>query len=253
LENELIFYDETERNIRYPDLDVVPGNTYYIRLYALESFENNEYDFAFYFFDPPSLNDLPDFSHRLDDAYENNDSDNNPYDIIDIKGQYLSTIGGLGVGLDEDWYSFKVDTPGQYEINLLYDHTEMYVSLGVYENTPAKLEPMALSTTAHDNQRVVVTIENTDSTYIISASAVRENGVYYDLKWDDYDESNDPPGMPWGYGFPSLSGGSGYVIDIPEEDSESEETSETSGGAPSWVIFILFITYIFGSNRIKSS
>jgi hypothetical protein len=151
----------------YIDYTVPASGTYYIGVYFSNA--GNTYDL---WWDDISVSD---------DNYEPNNIMSQAYDLSSDEQTWLSTIDGLGVQYDDDWYQIDV-TPGFERVNvdLQFTHANGDIDLALLN---ASGTPLAVSESTTDDEHIDYTVPASGTYYI---------GVYfgnagntYDLWWDD--------------------------------------------------------------------
>lgn len=116
----------------------------------------------------------------LDDAYEENDTLNDAYNISAYNGIWLSTVGGQGVMLDDDWYEISVGD-GLLEIDLTFSNMEGDIDLYLHDAAGGQL---AASEGIVDNEHISFGVLTGTGTYYIRVSAFpAATGNLYDLMW----------------------------------------------------------------------
>jgi hypothetical protein len=165
---------------------MVPGGIYYLKVYFGNA--GNAYDLRW--------DDL--FVSR-DDNYEENDTPANAFDLSSHEGTWLSSIDGLGIQADDDWYRIDV-TPGDENlmVDLTFTHADGNIDLVVYDAAGNRI---AESTSVTDNESLDIEVPTSGTHYL---KVYGDNaGNTYDLRWDDlfvsrddnYEENDLPPGF----------------------------------------------------------
>lgn len=116
-----------------------------------------------------------------DDNYENNDSLAAAYDFS-TEETWLSSIAGLGVQMDEDWYKIQVWPAGneRVQIDCRFSHEAGDIDVELYNSAGSML---AFSRGIWDNEFIEYTVPTTGVYYIKVYYA--NAGNVYDLWWDD--------------------------------------------------------------------
>lgn len=156
-----------------------------------------------------------------DDNYEQNDTMAWAYDLSSDEQIWLSTIDGLGIQANEDWYQIDV-TSGQERVcvELLFTHADGDIDLALVD---ASNKTLAVSTSSTDDEHI---------DYVVSASGTYYIRVYfanagntYDMWWDDLlvDDNYEPNDTMasaydlYGLGFDWLSTLDGLGIQADED------------------------------------
>ena len=154
-----------------------------------------------------------------DDNYEDNDSYLSAFDLSSYENTWLSSVDGLGIQLDDDYYKITID-PG-YEhliIDLTFTDANGDINLSLLNTSGATI---ATSLTTTDNEQIDTTVPSAGNYYlkIFNANAGNE----YNLRW--ITQSTIPNGC-----YPTavtltdvtFSAGSTYIV-------SSEDLIDTSG------------------------
>jgi hypothetical protein len=123
-----------------------------------------------------------------DDNYENNDSMATAYDFS-TEQTWLSSVAGLGVQLDEDWYKILVWPAGneRVQIDCRFQHAAGDIDIGLYDAT-SKL--LAYSYGIWDNEFIEYTVPTAGVYYV--KVFYSNQGNTYDLWWDDMPPLAEP-------------------------------------------------------------
>lgn len=118
-----------------------------------------------------------------DDAYEENDSSREAYQLPSTLTGKLSDLEGLAVQSDYDWY--KIDTPAEaffLTLNLSFTHSEGDLDIVVYDQ---EFNLLASSLGVGDSERIAIPVNNTTykTIYIWVYSLGTARGNTYDLEW----------------------------------------------------------------------
>ncbi|MBY8985229.1 MAG: PPC domain-containing protein [Candidatus Lokiarchaeota archaeon] len=179
-------------NNEYIDVNTPWSGTYYIKVY----YENNgnSYDLRWEDLSPIIT----------DDNYEENDYDGQAYDLRSHEAWWLSSIDGMGIQWDEDWYIVNLD-PGEERIHveLTFDHFMGNIDLEVYYYDGG-LTWLDGSYSSDDNEYINADAPFPGTYYIRVCNG--NNGNMYDLFWedlppstgdDDWMEENDDFWSAW--------------------------------------------------------
>ncbi|MEM9219158.1 MAG: T9SS type A sorting domain-containing protein [Cyanobacteria bacterium P01_F01_bin.150] len=126
-------------------------------------------------------------SQTLDDAYENNNTLSNAYDLTTRERTWLSNIHGLGVQNDDDWY--EIDITEGYErlvVDLTFQHAEGDIDLHVYDQHGNRVID---SNSITDNESIDTILPSSGKYYL--KVDYGDQGNTYDLWWDDLQNSDD--------------------------------------------------------------
>ncbi|MFX1478438.1 MAG: pre-peptidase C-terminal domain-containing protein [Promethearchaeota archaeon] len=152
----------------YIDVIVPSAGTYYLYIYGPNA--GNQYDLWW-----DDLYPIP------DDNYEQNDDYSTAYDLSAYEDTWLSTIDGLGIQADDDWYEIYVD-PGDLnlQVELLFTDSEGDIDIDVYDSS---ITWIAGGGSATDNEYIDVIVPSAGTYYLL---IYYDNaGNTYDLWWDD--------------------------------------------------------------------
>lgn len=130
-----------------------------------------------------------------DDAYEPNNTLSEAYDLSSKEKNWLSTIAGLGMQADDDWYKISV-TPGYTHVQVDCRFTDADGDIDI-QLIDASGTVLAISQSITDNEFINYVVPN-DGTYYIRVF-YGDKGNTYDLWWDDLIKSDSHPSkaMPW--------------------------------------------------------
>jgi len=148
---------------------------------------------------------------QQDDNYEENDSMAQAYDLSGREQQWLSTINGLGVQRDDDWYRIAAPTGTQrILVDCRFTHADGDIDIALYNASGTRV---ALSNGTQDNEYIDYAASGAGTYYI---RVYYENrGNTYDLWWDAVAGShavstpNTPNGPTNGQANTSYSYGTG--------------------------------------------
>ncbi|MFX1258404.1 MAG: clostripain-related cysteine peptidase [Promethearchaeota archaeon] len=164
----------------YIDFVVPSSGTYYLRVYRGNA--GNGYDL---WWDDLSIS-------SVDDAYEENDGDTSAYDLSSYKQIWLSSIEGLGIQSDEDWYEVYIDPGYEYLVVVLqFNDLDGNIDLDVYNSGGFLIKS---STSMTDNEYINYDLPSSGTYYLRIYG--EDAGNIYDLWWDvligdDAYEQND--------------------------------------------------------------
>ncbi|MHA2006334.1 MAG: PPC domain-containing protein [Promethearchaeota archaeon] len=159
------------------DFILPSSGTYYLRVYGDNN--GNEYDLLWSSISPSVTDDL----------YEINNPNPN---ISPPQATWLSSMNGLGIQGDEDWYEVRLDSgEDRLFIELIYDSMQGNVGIEIYNLGYTYLGG---SDTPWDNEIVDIFLTS-DEDYLIKIYG-DDVGNVYDLWWedlssDDWAEEND--------------------------------------------------------------
>ena len=124
----------------------------------------------------------------VDDAYEDNDSRTTAYDLSSWEQTWLSSINGLGIQADDDWY--RISVTSAYErvlVDCRFTHTEGDIDIALYDSSGSWLDS---SESTSDNEYIDFIVPSSGTYYI--KVYYDDEGNFYDLWWDDI----QPPPPP---------------------------------------------------------
>ncbi|MFX1503727.1 MAG: clostripain-related cysteine peptidase, partial [Promethearchaeota archaeon] len=130
-----------------------------------------------------------------DDNYEENDDYTTAYDLSAYENTWLSTIDGLGIQADDDWYEIYMSSGELFlQVELLFTHSEGDIDIDVYDSS---LTWIAGSYSVTDNEYINVLVPSAGTYYL--CIYLEDAGNEYDLWWDDtippsddnYEENDD--------------------------------------------------------------
>ncbi len=178
----------SKRAARHHDYIVPRGGEYFIRISSFQV-TNSRYDLVWTAESAPA-----------EDNYENNNDSTQAFDLkihqSDLFGsEGLSTLNGVGIQADEDWYRIqsKLNNLQKVEVNLNFDHSAGNIDFDIL-NTSQELQ-YSSRTDAQDK----LPYENEERAVFYTRKAqellVRvygsDIGNIYELDWDTRSESND--------------------------------------------------------------
>ncbi|MBD3229749.1 MAG: hypothetical protein GF329_16325 [Candidatus Lokiarchaeota archaeon] len=121
----------------------------------------------------------------VDDSYEENDDWNFAFNLTSYRRTWLSSVNGLGVFLDNDWYEVSVESEEQLlNIKLTYLFTRGELNLAVFNST----DHLIIKNESPGNKNITAILSK--GTYYINIYGI-SNGLRYDIWWDDV--VNDSP------------------------------------------------------------
>ena len=158
------------------DFTVPSAGTYYIWVDPWGTPVGNTYDLR--------------WDHRADDNYEENDTLATAHALSNV-GEFLSTIDGLGIQSDEDWYEINVPT-GRQRVQVECQFTHAAGDIDIWLTDPSGTT-MAFSRSTDDNELIDFTVPAGGAYYVLVS--FEDAGNIYDLRWDalpdDSYEEND--------------------------------------------------------------
>lgn len=118
----------------------------------------------------------------LDDAYEENDVYSTAYDLTGDEHTWLSTIAGLGIQSDDDWYEIYI-TPGfeRLMVNCTFINSAGDIDIAVYASDGTTQVTYSESKT--DNEYIDYILPSSGTYYI--RVYYSDAGNAYNLWWDD--------------------------------------------------------------------
>jgi hypothetical protein len=173
------------------EFDVDPaGGTHYIRVFPVGGATCNSYDMWWDDIQPPPPPPPP------DDNYEENDDYTTAYDLTLQKQVWLSTINGIGVANDDDFYEIVLD-PNAVEIQIDCTFIDALgdIDLALWDSAGSWLTSSSSTT---DNESIRYSVTSGGGTYYIRVYPFSGVGNTYDLMWDEmicpddaYEPNND--------------------------------------------------------------
>lgn len=123
------------------------------------------------------------YGNMPDDAYEENDNSLSAYNISLYEQTWLSSIDGLGIQADDDWYEIEV-TPGNERlvVNLQFSDSEGDIDLEIYD---IGVSFIVGSYSVTDNEYINYVLPSDGTYYLLVYYG--DAGNAYDLWWDDQD------------------------------------------------------------------
>ncbi len=119
-----------------------------------------------------------------DDWYEPNDSLQAPHDFSNDASTNLSSINGLGVQLDDDWYMIFVD-PQVTRVIVLLDFSHAAGDLDV-ELLDSSGNVLSSAVSGDNDENINYVVPNGGYYYIkVYGYLDIDTGNSYDLSWDD--------------------------------------------------------------------
>ncbi|MFX1321662.1 MAG: clostripain-related cysteine peptidase [Promethearchaeota archaeon] len=166
----LITYSESVTDNEYINYIVPSSGTYYLLIYYGDA--GNEYDLWW--------NDTSPVA-PTDDNYEENDYYYEAYDLSSYEGVWLSTIDGLGIQADDDWYQIYITSGNEHlRVELTFTHSEGDIDITVYDNS---LSFITASWSSTDNEYIDYILPSSGTYYLLIFFA--DAGNEYDLWWND--------------------------------------------------------------------
>ncbi len=154
---------------------IVPtSGIYYLEIYG--SSAGNEYDLWW-----------DDTGAPTDDNYEENDDETEPYNLSLYEDTWLSSIDGLGIQADMDWYEIYVDPgDGHLMVTATFSHADGNIDLVVANPS---MTWYVTSDSVTDDEHIDVIVPSSGTYYLIIIGENRGNA--YDLWWDDFSSTDD--------------------------------------------------------------
>jgi len=121
------------------------------------------------------------FGFMLEDEYEENDTHANAYDLTGNESTWLSTIDGLGVQCDEDWYRIEVSPAGHEHVSIdaNFTHDNGDIGLELYDSSEVLLDG---SYTTTDDEHIDYIVAGAGFYYVRLFHGDQCN--FYDLWWE---------------------------------------------------------------------
>jgi len=119
---------------------------------------------------------------EVDDAYEENNTLATAYDLAILEQTWLSTIDGMAIQRDSDWYKINID-PSTYKrvkIDCQFTHADGDIDIELYDSSGNLLISASGET---DNEYIDFTVSGSGTHYI--KVYYGNQGNTYDLWWDD--------------------------------------------------------------------
>jgi len=128
-----------------------------------------------------------------DDAYEENDTLATAYDFTSER-TWLSTIAGLGVQADDDWYEINVSPSGyeRVQVDCRFTDADGDIDIALYD---AAGNWLADSAGISDNEFIDYVVPSAGTYYIQVYYA--DAGNTYDLWWDDLPSATPEPSLSY--------------------------------------------------------
>ncbi|MBN2475981.1 MAG: pre-peptidase C-terminal domain-containing protein [Pirellulales bacterium] len=115
-----------------------------------------------------------------DDGYEPNDSLADAYDLSSREGTWLSSVGGMGIQRDDDWYGISVASDAlRLVAEVTFNDADGNVDLALYDDSGTLLQS---STSLTDSERIDYAVPSAGTYYLRVYHGNRGN--LYDLRWD---------------------------------------------------------------------
>ena len=151
-----------------------------------------------------------------EDNYEENDTLPSAFDLSSDEDTWLSTIGGPGYQVDDDWYEIYVSSGYELvQVEAQFTHSGGDINIGLFDSMGI-LQDDSTSTT--DNESINFTVPSAGTYYIEVYGS--NTGNEYDLWWDNL----SPPAQTLTV---SKSGtGSGTVTSVPSGIDCGSDCSE---------------------------
>ena len=125
----------------------------------------------------------------FEDDYEPNDTQVNAYDFTAGEQTWLSTIDGLGVANNQDWYEIEVlPTEEQLVVDLKFTHAYGDLELALYNESGIEI---ASSTSGTDNESINLPVEEPGIYYLkVYPYTDSDAGNTYDLWWGTFEQED---------------------------------------------------------------
>ncbi len=189
--------------------------SYYLKVYS-DSNSGNTYDLWW--------DDVPPPPPLNDDNYEENDNLASAYDLSTLEQTWLSSIDGVGIANDDDWYEIEVDSgEEQILVDLQFTHADGDIDLQLYDSSGTFLTG---STSVSDNESINYTVSN-PGTYYLHVYPFSGSGNTYDLWWDDVAVSVTPGNIDLSGSYfdviqEPLEAGDSFDVDFEIQNTESD-------------------------------
>ncbi len=157
--------------------------------YALTSQDGGVFYIQVYYGNQGNTYDLR-WTAILDDKYEHNDSLATAYDLTANEQTWLSSINGLGIQYDQDWYKIYV-SPGseRVQVDCQFTHSAGNINLSLYN---ASGTAVAFSSSNDDNEFIDYALPSSVGAYYYVLVSYGNKGNTYDLWWDDVTREPKP-------------------------------------------------------------
>ncbi|MDY6913795.1 MAG: Ig-like domain-containing protein [Planctomycetota bacterium] len=163
-----------------------------------------------------------------DDAYEENDSRAEAYDLSDHQATWLSNLDGPGIQADQDWYEIFVPA-GQERVfvDCRFDHLMGDIDIGLYDSAGNLLDG---SYSFSDDEYIDYVVPGSGAYFV--RVAYSDWGNEYDLWWD----VQGPPDPPVANDdAATLAEDSGpFAVDVLANDVDSSDPSEPLAVVSAW-------------------
>ena len=151
------------------EINALDAGDYYIRVYPRGASDTgNSYDLR--------------WTTKPDDAYEDNDSILNPYDLSTHAGVWLEGVDGEGAAYDDDWY--KVTVPagtGRLSISLRFSNSDGNLDMQLVDTAGTTV---ASGTSFSNNELIEINALDAGDYYIrVYPRGASDTGNSYDLQW----------------------------------------------------------------------
>lgn len=125
---------------------------------------------------------MPKNSVAIDDNYEENDDFWSAYDLTSREQQWLSTIDGIGIQKDYDWYEIYILKDFQHLIvELQFTHASGDLTLYVLDSSDSSINIVTLSASVTDDEYVDYLLPSSGTYYLVVWGD--DLGNIYDLRW----------------------------------------------------------------------
>ncbi|MFX0070065.1 MAG: right-handed parallel beta-helix repeat-containing protein [Candidatus Hermodarchaeota archaeon] len=172
-----------------------------------------------------------------EDIYEDNNDYTSAYDLSPYSNTWLSSIGGLGIQADEDWYEISVQDGYEHlVVYISFTHLEGDINLAIYNSSGF----LVVGNNSATNNELIDYILDASGTYYIRVYG--ENSANsYDLIWGTfvYDDGTSGGGTVVGGGGSSSSSKSDKNEDVNYALSIALTITFVSIGAGIAVFYIL--------------
>lgn len=137
-----------------------------------------------------------------EDAYEENDTLAEAYDLVGHQKQLLTKLDGPGVQVDEDWYRIEsLASTAQLQIRSAFSHDEGDIDIEIY-NAAGFL--VARSTSVTDDEAITLTSPAVGDYFV--RVYYGNAGNEYDLWWGAFSQQELDGSLPDAYEVDNLSG-----------------------------------------------
>ena len=168
----------------FVSIEVHGADLFYLRVFGDDA--GNTYDLV--------------YEEKLEDAYENNNTRSDAYDLTDFNGVLLSEILGSGVNRDLDYYFYDVpEDSGSLTVEMFFVHDEHDLDMELYDSAG---QSIALSIGVSDSEEITVLPEDQGGTIPAGIYTIKVYGftgpenTAYNLRFTVQEPPALPPALP---------------------------------------------------------